>query len=76
MPQIPLRRARTDIALKTRPGAPGGDALPPGEWFVEQHARVMRVFEDPDGATHVADVDLVDFLDGLATRQIVFVSWG
>jgi hypothetical protein len=31
---------------------------------------------DETGATHVADLARVDFLDGLARREIVFVSWG
>jgi hypothetical protein len=34
------------------------------------------VFRDADGTDHLADVNVVDFLDGLATRTIVFVSWG
>ncbi len=50
--------------------------LPPGEWFVEQHTHVVKVFSDPLGAMHVADLAVVDFLDGLARREIVFVSWG
>lgn len=72
MPHVPLRKVRTDIALMRT----GGAALAPGEWFVAQHAQVMRVYGDADGTRHVADVDLVEFLDGLATRRIVFVSWG
>ena len=76
MPQIPLRKARMDIALKHVSAGPDAAPLPPGEWFVEQRPQVLKVFRDPEGMQHVADVALVDFLDGLATRQIVFVSWG
>ena len=50
--------------------------MPPGEWFVEQRSEVVKVFSDASGETHVADLALVDFLDGLARREIVFVSWG
>jgi hypothetical protein len=50
--------------------------LPAGEWFVEQRSDVVKVFSDASGARHVADLALVDFLDGLARREIVFVSWG
>jgi len=70
-----LRKARSDVALAAMPE--GGDALlPPGEWFVEQRSEVVKVFSDASGETHVADLALVDFLDGLARREIVFVSWG
>ncbi|HEY8975043.1 MAG TPA: hypothetical protein VIN75_12545 [Burkholderiaceae bacterium] len=50
--------------------------LPTGEWFVEERGNVVMAFSDPLGETHVADVALVDFLDGLARREIVFMSWG
>ena len=74
-PPPPLRKARSDVALVAL--SEGGDAmLPPGEWFVEQRSDVVKVFEDASGRTHVADLALVDFLDGLARREIVFVSWG
>lgn len=75
MSQTPLRKARTDVAL----AAISSDAaamLEPGEWFVEQRSDVVKVFSDPHGSTHVADLTVVDFLDGLARREIVFVSWG
>jgi len=75
MTQPHLRKIRTDAAL----AAISNDtdiALPPGEWFVEQHATVVLVFSDAQGSTHVADLAVVDFLDGLARREIVFVSWG
>ena len=39
-------------------------------------ADIDQVFSDPQGAQHVADLAVVDFLDGLARRHIVFVSWG
>lgn len=51
-------------------------ALPRGEWFVEQRSDVARFFSDEDGHQHVADLATVHFLDGLAHRTIVFVSWG
>lgn len=75
MPKISLRKARMDIALvrATKDALPA--PLPPGEWFVEQRSEVLRVYSDPAGMEHVADVPIVDFLDGLGTRQIVFVSW-
>jgi hypothetical protein len=76
MPQIPLRKARTDIPLKSVSADPAAATVPPGHWFVEQRPAVLKVFSDAAGTQHVADVALVDFLDGLATRQIVFVSWG
>ena len=76
MTRIPLRKARMDIALKRASADPEATPLPPGEWFVEQHPQFLKVFRDADGTQHVADVALVDFLDGLATRQVVFVSWG
>lgn len=72
MPPIFLRKARTDLPLKSTSSNP----VPPGEWFVDQHPELMKVYRDARGEQHVADVALVDFLDGLATRQIVFVSWG
>jgi hypothetical protein len=75
MPQHPLRKTRTDAVL----AALSNDRdvqLPPGEWFVEQRTDVVKVFKDPHGSTHVADLAVVDFLDGLARREIVFVSWG
>ncbi len=75
MPQVPLRKARSDAAL----AAVSDDSaalLPLGEWFVEQRADCVKVFSDPQGSTHVADLSVVDFLDGLARREIVFVSWG
>lgn len=75
MPQIPLRKARNDVVVAAISGTAGA-TLPPGEWFVEQRPDVVRVFADPQGSAHVADVALVDFLDGLARREIVFVSWG
>ena len=70
-----LRKARSDVALVA--ASDGGDALlPPGEWFVEQRTEVVKVFSDASGRTHVGDLKVVDFLDGLARREIVFVSWG
>jgi hypothetical protein len=70
-----LRKARSDVALVAL--SEGGEALlPPGDWFVEQRTEVVKVFSDASGQTHVADLALVDFLDGLARREIVFVSWG
>ncbi len=66
-----------DIPLPTATKDAAAAPLPPGEWFVDQqHPDKLRVFKDPQGTQHVADVPVVDFLDGLATRQIVFVSWG
>ena len=65
-----------DVALARATKDAAAVPLPPGEWFVEQHTEVLRVYKDPQGTQHVADVPVVDFLDGLATRQIVFVSWG
>ena len=71
-----LRKARVAVALEATAGGGASTTLPPGEWFVEQHAAVVAVFSDPQGAQHVADLAVVDFLDGLARRHIVFVSWG
>lgn len=77
MPRTPLRKARVDVALTSATKDCAAAPLLPGEWFVdEQHADTLRVFRDADGTEHVADVPVVDFLAGLATRQIVFVSWG
>ncbi len=75
MPMNSLRKARMDIALASATKAGRPVAIPPGEWFVEQRSEVLRVYSDAAGVQHVADVPIVDFLDGLATRQIVFVSW-
>ncbi len=75
MSQTPLRKARTDVALPAISDNAGAQ-LPPGEWFVEQRPDVVKVFSDQDGSTHVANLTVVDFLDGLAKRDIVFVSWG
>jgi hypothetical protein len=75
MPQISLRKARTDAALAAISEDPAA-LLPPGEWFVEQRTDVVKVFSDAHGSTHVANLAVVDFLDGLAKREIVFVSWG
>jgi hypothetical protein len=75
MPQTSLRKVRTEselIAVLQDVAV----ALPRGEWFVEQHSDVARFFSDEDGHRHVADLATVHFLDGLAHRTIVFVSWG
>jgi len=72
----PLRKARTGVTLDSARKAAGGKPLPPGDWFVELSPDILQVFRDAAGTEHVADVNVVDFLDGLATRQIVFVSWG
>ncbi len=50
--------------------------LPLGERYLEQRANVARFFSDEGGRHHVADLGMVDFLDGLAHRKIVFVSEG
>ncbi len=71
-----IRKARTAIALAATAVDGAATTLPPGEWFVEQHAALVQVFDDPQGARHVASLAVVDFLDGLARRDIVFVSWG
>ena len=76
MSELSIRKARTAIALEATVGDGATTTLPPGEWFVEQHACVVQVFDDPQGRRHVADLAVVDFLDGLARRHIVFVSWG
>ncbi|MDP9123019.1 MAG: hypothetical protein M3N82_00180 [Pseudomonadota bacterium] len=62
--------------MKTKASDVSAAPLPPGEWFVEQQAQVLKVFRDAAGEEHLADVAGADFLDGLATRQIVFVPWG
>ena len=70
-----LRKARIATPLATL----AGDGAPPlaaGDWFLEQHADAVRVYADPQGTQHVADLAVVVFLDGLARREIVFVSWG
>ena len=76
MSESHIRKARTAIALEATAGDGATTTLPPGEWFVEQHAALVQVFDDPQGRQHVADLAVVDFLDGLARRHIVFVSWG
>ena len=70
-----LRKARIDLPLVTQAGA-DDPPLPAGDWFLEQHADGVRVYADPQGVQHVADLAVVVFLDGLARRDIVFVSWG
>jgi hypothetical protein len=75
MPQIPLRKARTDVEL-TSVLHDATTTLPPGDWYVEQRSDIVKVYGDAEGQAHAADVALVDFLDGLARREIVFVSWG
>ena len=75
MPQPTLRKARTDVAVAAIVKDTTAE-LPPGEWFVEQRMDVVKVFSDPQGECHVVDLAVVDFLDGLAKRHIVFVSWG
>ena len=75
MPQTSLRKVRTEselIAVLQDVAV----ALPRGEWFVEQHSDVARFFSDEHRHHHVADLATVHFLDGLAHRTIVFVSWG
>jgi len=70
-----LRKARTNLHLT----ATAGEVeviLAPGQWFLEQQSEVVKVFSDPHGASHVGDLAIVDFLNGLAQRHIVFVSWG
>lgn len=70
-----LRKARFDLPLLTQ----AGDDAPPlaaGDWFLEQRTDAVRVYADPQGERHVADLAVVAFLDGLARRDIVFVSWG
>lgn len=76
MPSSLLRKARIDVVLENAHKLSDGEALEPGDWFVELSPEILRVFRDADGREHVADVNVVDFLEGLATRQIVFVSWG
>jgi hypothetical protein len=71
-----VRKVRTAIALEATSGDGAATVLPPGEWFMEQQAAAVQVFGDPQGAQHVGDLAVVDFLDGLARRHIVFVSWG
>jgi hypothetical protein len=71
-----LRKARIDVVLESARQDEGGQPLPAGEWFVELGPEILKVFRDADGTDHLADVNVVDFLDGLATRTIVFVSWG
>ena len=75
MPQTSLRKVRTESELI---GVLQDSAvtLACGDWFVEQRSAVARFFSDEDGQHHVADLAMVDFLDGLAHRTIVFVSWG
>ena len=75
MTQPHLRKIRTDGALAMTSNNVDV-TLPPGEWFVEQHAAVVQVFSDAHGTTHVGELAVVDFLSGLARREIVFVSWG
>ncbi len=75
MPQTSLRKARTESEL-IAVSQDAAVALPRGEWFVEQCSDVARFFSDEDGRHHVADLAMVEFLDGLAHRTIVFVSWG
>ena len=76
MSQPHLRKTRVAHALAATSGDGTVTTLQPGDWFVEQHATVVQVFSDRLGAQHVADLAVVDFLDGLARRHIVFVSWG
>ena len=73
-PQLLLRKVRTGAVLAL--SSDDVATLPPGEWFVEQRSDVVKVFGDAAGTRHVADMELVDFLDGLGRRDIVFVSWG
>ena len=75
MPQTSLRKVRTESELI---GVLQETAvtLPRGEWFVEQLGDIARFFGDEDGQHHAADLPMVQFLDGLAHRTIVFVSWG
>src|SRR5471032_397166 len=77
MTHSPLRKIRMNYApASTEPSAMSADVsemLKPGEWFVEQGSDMVKVFSDPLGNTHVADLGLVDFLDGLARREIVFI---
>jgi hypothetical protein len=71
-----IRKTRTAIALEGTASDGAATLLPPGEWFVQQQPAIVQVFDDPQGRQHVADLAVVDFLDGLARRHIVFVSWG
>jgi hypothetical protein len=75
MPPPDLRKARIDVPL---PLAANHDSttLAPGEYFVEQGSDGVRVFSDAAATRHAGDVRLVDFLAGLAKRQVVFLSWG
>ncbi len=75
MPQTSLRKVRTESEL-IAVMQDAAVAIPRGEWFVEQRGDVARCFDDQDGHHHVADLAMVHFLDGLAHRTIVFVSWG
>ena len=76
MPSKPLLRKARMTAARAAISQDSAALLPPGEWFVEQRSQVVRVYSDAEGADHLADLPLVDFLDGLARREIVFVSWG
>ena len=71
-----LRRARIGVALRNASDDPDAAPLAPGEWYVDERGHLVAVYRDSTATQHVMDVDEVDFLDGLATRQIVFLSWG
>lgn len=72
MPQSPLRKIRVDVAVP----AVDGTEVPPGDYHVEQLADAVTVYADAEGGRTVATLAVVDFLDALAHRAIVFVSWG
>jgi hypothetical protein len=75
VPPPQIRKCRSQLPLA---GIAHGLAvtLPAGQWYVEERGDVVKVFSDAALEGHVADLPLVDFLDGLARREIVFVSWG
>ena len=70
-----LRKARFETPVATL-AADAAPPLPAGEWFVRQRADGVSVYADPHASRHLADLSVVAFLDGLARREIVFVSWG
>lgn len=75
MPKSHLRKARMEFPMPVLSGG-AETQLPAGEWFVEQRSDVVRVFADSEGIHHRDDLSVTDFLEGLAKRNIVFVSWG
>lgn len=75
MPVADLRRARIEEPLSLFDGD-SAVTLDPGEIYIEESQGQVGLHADASGSRRVARVELAEFNDWLARRQLVFLSWG